>query len=284
MVKWNWIRMTSRFRRNLRKYWLYVFDRKSFAPRSVSGAITDHALHVAKKIHGEDRKPAIVIHGIMKRSGTGYVGRLLGLHPDVHQFPGEVWEFPFLTQTGKLLDLQKDFFFEYDFNRGRIGDEDFLPLFGASLIAYLGSMVPLDRRILLKMPGVQYPLDFYRAFPYENLMLLLRDRRDVLASTIKTWPQIQFWDACQRWDLSARMVLSFDEMSRETPGYCLVKYEEAVSEPENFVEKACMRFGLDIEQYPFDCVEALPVMGSSTTRKQGIETFNKTRDFKLIDR
>lgn len=255
--------------KGLKRYVNYIFDTKSFAPNFDIGDISDHALQTAKWIRGVGRDPAIIIHGIMKRSGTLYTGELLRLHPDLHAYPSRVWEIPFLPLAGDILRIQRDFFFAYEQNVGKIGENDFLPLFGSSFIAYLYSSVPEGKRMLLKMPDVQYLNYFFSAFPDENLLLLVRDGRDVVTSTIKAWPQIRFSHACRRWDRSARMVLGFHERYSGRPGYWLAKFEDATRDPMAFVKEACKRFDLDESKYPYEEIESIPVHGSSTLKRDG---------------
>lgn len=269
---------------NIRKYYRYVFKNDGFAPRTIRGEISAHAFETARTIRGANRPPSIIIHGIMKRSGTVYTGELLGLHPEIHQHPNLIWETPFLALTGDMKRIQKDFFLLYQQNIGKIGENDFLPIFGSSFIAYLYGMVPEDKRMLLKVPGVEYLDYFYDVFPNENLLLLTRDGRDLVASTIKTWPQLRFADVCRRWANSANIILRFRDTHKDQPGYWLARYEDSVKNPETFVREACARFNLDVNQYPFDKMNNLPVIGSSTTRKQGDTWMKKTTGFNPIGR
>lgn len=276
--------IVNSFTKNLHKYKKYVFDTKSFALDFNTDGVSDHDLEAAKSIRGYHKPLTIIIHGIMKRSWTVYVGELLSLHPDIYSYPNKIWEIPFLPQTGSIQNLQRDFFLAYEKNIGKVGENDFLPLFGASFIHYLNSLVPDGRRLLVKMPGVHYLNNFFTVFPSENLLLLIRDGRDVVASTINTWPQIGFINACRRWDRSAKMVLECQRKYSGRNGYWLARYEDAVIEPETFVREACRKFGLDIGEYPFEKIGSLPVIGSSTTRKQGIAWIQKPKDFKPIGR
>jgi protein-tyrosine sulfotransferase len=269
---------------NLRKYLDYVFNYDGLVIRANKSLVTEHALETAKRIRGADREPVIIIHGVTKRAGTNYAGELLGLHPCIYRYPNRIWEIPFLPLTGDILKIQKDFFLNYEQNTGKIGENDFLPIFGASFIAYLHFMVPEGKRMLLKMPGVQYLDYFYNVFPHENLLLVVRDGRDVVTSTIKTWPQLRFSDVCRRWDRSARMIFQLHKNLSKRDGYLLTRYEDAVREPEAFVEQCCSRFGLDASIYPFEKIESLPVIGSSTTRKEGITWMKRPKNFNPIGR
>ena len=105
-----------------------------------------------------------MIHGIMPRSGTVYAGQLLRLHPDLHAYPFQIWELPYLQHSGAVGELQDEFLWSYEQNVGKIGDQDFLPLFGSALVAYLYAGVPADKRLLMKVPNVEYLHQFYRVF------------------------------------------------------------------------------------------------------------------------
>jgi len=237
--------------------------------------ISDHALKIAEEIRGKDRKPAIIIHGIMPRSGTVFTGELLRLHPDIQAYPNEIWEFPFLQLTGLFKVAQERFFNTYSQNIGKIGMDDFLPIIGSSVIAYLYGHLPSEKRMLIKVPDMRYLNYFNTVFPYENLLLLLRDGRDVVSSTMRTWPEKNFIDVCERWDLSAKMALKYQNIhSDHTNGYWLARYEDAVKDPRAFVTEACRHFALDVNRYPFDQMEDIRVIGSSSQKKDGKVTWD----------
>jgi protein-tyrosine sulfotransferase len=223
----------------------------------------------------------------MPRSGTVYAGELLKLHPDVWAYPRQLWEFPFLQVSGDLPGLQREFFRVYEQNVGKIGERDFLPLFGAALVGYLHAAVPVQQRILLKVPSVQHLSQFFDVFPHEHLLVLIRDGRDLVESTLRTWPWLQFWQVCVRWNRAARMVLAMHEhlANAKPTGYWLARYEDAVNAPQVFVREACRRFGLDEERYPFDQIDGIPVQGSSILAQDGKVTWEpveRTEDFRPL--
>ena len=265
-----------------------TFGINGYAPLFNVAKPSDHALEVAALIRGVNRKPAIIIHGVMPRSGTVYIGELLRLHPDLYAYPNDIWETPFLELTGDMLHAQKHFFRAYKQNISKVGENDFLPLFGSSFIAYLHSFVPEGKRMLLKIPDVQYLNYFLSVFPHENLLLLMRDGRDVVNSTIKTWPQKNFPDVCKLWDYSARMILSFcDHYSDKREGKWVAKYEEGVRDPVAFVKDACKHFGLDQNKYPFKKIKEIPVRGSSSLKQNGRPTWDskeKPKNFNPVGR
>jgi protein-tyrosine sulfotransferase len=272
---------------DLKRYLEYGFEAHSFAPAFVGGSVTDEALEAARKIRGTGRRPAIVIHGVMPRCGTVYVGELLRLHPDLCAYPRQLWELPFLPLAGDLQALQRTFFRVYEQNRGKIGQDDFLPLFGAALVGYLHTAVPAQQRILLKVPSVQYLSQFFDVFAHEHLLVLVRDGRDLVESTLRTWPRLQFWQVCMRWNRAARMVLAVHEhlANAKPTGYWLARYEDALDAPEAFVHEACRRFGLGEERYPFDQISGIPVQGSSFLAKGGKVSWvpvQRTQDFRPL--
>jgi hypothetical protein len=253
------------FRYDLEKYFDYFFETKGFTTDVESRPISPTALNAAKRARGADYGPAIMIQGIMPRSGTVYAGELLRRHPDLCAFPHQLWEVPALQLAGDVRRLQRDFFLGYKTNYGRMGEDDFLPIFGASILAYLHESVPPEQRLLIKMPGVQYLSQFFSMFPHENLLILIRDGRDLVHSTLRTWPRLNFVQVCLRWNRSARAVL--DSVKRFSDAHCgqywLARYEDALDDPITFVNEACSRFGLDVDRYPFEKIDGIKVIGSS---------------------
>ena len=250
--------------------------------------ISDYAFERAKKIRNPKREPAIIIHGVMQRTGTVYVGELLRLHPDIYAYPNEVWEVPFLKFLDNLVNFQANFFKVYPYNKDKIGEQDFLPLFGASFIDYLYSLVPDGKRMLLKVPSVDYLNYFFAVFPYENLLVLMRDGRDVVTSHLKTWTYKQFSDVCQEWDCSTKMALKFDSFHKnKTQGYLTAKYEDILKDPSSFAEQACQCFGLDSKKFPYEKINSIPVHGSSSL-KNGDQTtwkpITKPKNFQTVGR
>ena len=249
---------------------------------------SSHALECAQRVRGSNRKPVIFIHGMLRRSGTNFVGELLRLHPDFCAYPNNIYEMPFLRTTGKLVEVQNEFFNGYKRNRERIGNGDFLPVFGAALLAYLHDYAPEHKRLLLKVPGVEYLQHFFSVFPHERLIVLLRDGRDLIQSTIKTWPQRDFSDVCREWDESARIIMAFEESFRTQKNrFMIVKFEDAVANSNHFISSVCSHFGIEQQHYPFKKLKDIPVKGSSALKQDGKMTWKpleKPSDFNPIGR
>ena len=253
------------------------FDPESYLARYRGEGVSESSVDVAAKIRGQKNGPAIFVHGVMPRSGTVYTGEILRLHPELHAYPNEIWEIPFLELTGDILNAQKHFFKAYPQNKGKVGDLDFLALFGASIMAYLHNFTPEGKRALLKIPDAQYISYFDAVFPHENILLLLRDGRDVVNSTIRTWPTMDFSDICKRWALSAKAMLDFWKKKSGSTGVMLVKYEEVIRAPDAFVRKFCKHFGLDEGIFPFEKIKAISVRGSSEIKDSGKVTWEASK-------
>lgn len=261
---------------------------KGYDPSPGKSELSIHALQTAKLIRGVECKPNIILHGVMPRSGTNYIAALLKLHPDIYAYPNNIKEVPFLKSAGDIVNIQKHFFQTYPQNKEKIGENDFLPLFGASFIAYLHSFVPKGQRILVKVPDVQYLDFFFSVFPYENLLVLLRDGRDVVNSSIETWPQKRFSDLCGLWGKSAQMILDVNKyFDNRTNGYWMTRYEDVFVDPVSFVKNALRRYGLEENKYPFEKIKEIGVIGSSNLKPQGEVTWvpiDKPKSFNPIGR
>jgi len=231
--------------------------------------IRPQALDTARGLRGTDRDGAIVLLGVMPRSGTVYTGELIRLHPQVHAYPYDLWEIPFLELTGDLIAAQEKFFKLYRFNRDKMGQCDMLPLFGAAFLAYLHSGIPTGKTLLIKNPDMAYLRYFPAVFPYERLVLLLRDGRDLVHSTVKTWPEKSFAQTCRLWQRSTRLALEYAQRCGPGDRCLLAKYEDVVADPRGFVRTLCTTFGLNENSFPFEAIDTLPMRGSSSLKKDG---------------
>lgn len=231
--------------------------------------ISPQAMETARGLRGEGREGAIILLGVMPRSGTVYTGELIRLHPAVHAYPYDLWEIPFLELTGDFIEAQEKFFKLYRFNREKLGEHDMLPLFGTSFTAFLYNGVPRGKTLLIKNPDMSYLKYFAAVFPFERLIMLLRDGRDLVHSTVKTWPGRSFAQTCRLWQKSARLALDYSRQCSATDRCLLVRYEDVVADPRGFVRDICGAFGLDRDSYPFDGIEALPMRGSSSIQGDG---------------
>ncbi len=257
---------------DVKKYFHYFFERKGFTAQTKTGVVSEAAMRAALLARGPERGPAVIMHGIMPRSGTVYVGELLRRHPDLHGYAHQMWEFPALQLAPQLQQLQEEFFNGYRGNRDRLAESDFLTIFGGAMMALVHSDTPQDKRALVKMPSVQFLSHFFTMFPYEHSLVLVRDGRDVVHSTLRTWRYLNFVQVCLRWNRSAQSVLANQQqMTAEgRRGYLLARFEDALADPEAFIRRLCAHFDLDPDNYPYEEVTGIPVIGSSKLAKDKV--------------
>ena len=240
-------------------------------PRPGEVQLSAHSLSTAHIMRGT-HPPAIMIYGVAQRSGTVFTGELLRLHPDVCAYPRDLFEVPFLNLAERIRRLQKDFLSAYPPNQKEMGEDDFLPLFGASFIGFVNGAVPQGQRALLKIPDARYLAYFPYVFPFEIPLILLRDGRDLVESTVQTWPEVPFSSACRRWNLNARIMLE-QQRARANEGWVIFHYEDAIAHPREFVEQLCRHCQLEVARYPFERLSEIRVRGSSSLRRDGSVTW-----------
>lgn len=217
--------------------------------------VKEHIQKLRSDKRDRQRMPAIALHGMMPRSGTNYLGYLISLHPEISAHPNQLYEVPFLRSLKGLLDFQTSFNDAFPPSNERIGENGLLAIFADSFLEYLHSFVPAVKRLFFKTPSVRYLNYFFTLFPDENLIILIRDGRDVVQSAVKSWPQINFDRLCDEWNLSAQMCINFGNSNlNRVNSYLVVKYEDLFADPKKTVIDICQKFGLDVEKYPFDSI------------------------------
>ena len=234
--------------------------------------ITKHAREVAEKIrlgNERDYRNPIFLHSIMPRAGSVFVGNIISLHPDISAYPNEIWESPFLESMDHINGFSDHFFSSYANNRDSIGRDDFFVIFAASYQRYLYDATPKDKVLFVKEPRTRFLPYFYEAFPDANLTLLVRDGRDLVNSTVESWPHFGFEEVCHRWAKCARICLDFMKKYENSDRFILVKFEEVSEKPESFVESMCKKFKVDFDKYPIDKLETIPIQGSSALQVAG---------------
>lgn len=268
----NWINILKRATKQTLNQ--FISDNDALNSESIIPAPSGDAIEAAKNIRGFERGPAVMIHGVSPRCGSVYTGELLSLHSDLFPYPKEMWEIPFLELSGDILNINRKFLKSYN-NYGKIGESDFIPLFSSSILSFFHQFAPAEKRLMIKRPKVDYLPHFFKMFPHENLLLLIRDGRDVVSSTVRSWPQANFTNSCKRWNLGAKMIIDFQKNNRNE-GVFFTKYEEILLNPIEFVENACRCFNLKLDKYPFDKIKNIPIKGSSSIKKNGRVTWEAT--------
>lgn len=223
---------------------------------------------IAAAVRGPSPRPAIFIHGVLPRSGTNFLSDALALHADVHLNPGRLWEYPLLYVTQGSVALQEEFVSMYGPNREVMERYEILGYLASAWLATLQAQSG-DCRMLLKSPHVQGINLFRHVFPDDVLLLCLRDGRDVIQSSLKTFgrwmPQSKgFVQLAWEWRYGTEAILTFEPGGVNAyPRAMVVRYEQLVENPEGTMDAVLRHAGLDPARYDLAALHRLPIRGSS---------------------
>lgn len=223
---------------------------------------------IAAAVRGATRPPAIFIHGVLPRSGTNFLADALALHPDVHLNPGHLWEFPLLYVAPGSLALEHELVAMFRLNREVIERYELLGYLASGWIADLQRRTG-GRRMVLKSPHVQGIGLFRHVFPDDILLLCLRDGRDVIQSSLKTFGRWRprskgFTQLAWEWRHATEAILTFEAAGANAyPRAMVVRYEDLVERPEETMCTILRHAGLDPGRYDHAALARLPVRGSS---------------------
>jgi protein-tyrosine sulfotransferase len=212
----------------------------------------------------------IFIHGILPRSGTNFVWDLLLLHPDCARAREPVSEDLFLDCSDHLVAFVDEVRGFWNPTWGTFGadlPDRFCEGIGEGLVSFLWTQ--RDRRLVSKSPSVRHLDRFFAFFPWARLLILVRDGRSVVQSSMDTFG----WDfdrACRAWAEAADTICRFQQAeSNRADRWRLVRYEDLVDDTEAQLQSILECLGLDVTRYDFEGARNLPVRGSSWFGRQG---------------
>lgn len=250
----------------------------------------------------EHNEPDIIfILGIMPRSGTHFLWHLLGLHPDCDKSA--------IPEDG--LVSKSDFLARYvNLNYHVWQSEGDLPAIpakellmeslGEGLKIFLqrariaadqlstGQAAKQAKYLVTKFPQVTSIDKFFRLFPREKLLILVRDGRDLVES-INVSFRYSREEAIRDWARAARRIVAFEKRWADAKDqYCIVKYEELYTNTEQEMRKIMNFLELDAVNYDFKEALNLPVVGSSVFKRGEGDVHwtpvSKTHDFNPLSR
>jgi len=211
----------------------------------------------------------IFIHGILPRSGTNFLWDLLLLHPDCARAREPIREDLFLEHSDNLAAFVAGVRGAWDPIWGTFGvdlPDRLYACLGEGLVSFL--WVDRDRRLVTKSPTVGHLDRFFAFFPWARLVILVRDGRSVVQSSMDTFG----WDfdrACRAWAEASDTIRGFQQSaSSRAERWRLVRYEDLVDDTEGQLRSVLEFLGLDAERYDFDAARNLPVRGSSWFGRQ----------------
>jgi hypothetical protein len=269
-----------------------------------------------------ERPDLIFISGIMRRSGTNYIARLLLGHRDVCRPEGH-WELPLFEAAGVFSEFHETFLhrgprgrlikFWASFrqvrhpNRLNYSIEDFARCFGEGLMSLLVERVPVESRasryLLHKNPGTEGIEHFRRFFPDAKLIFIVRDGRDNVNSLMvaagfkeRRWNVMRWITFCRfarEWARSAQRVLNYS--ARPESNCIVVRYEELYSDSEKVLKQMSEYLDLPIYAEWLNQGSEITVTGSGFYRASGAmvvesagetnwRAVSKTNEFKPVGR
>lgn len=221
----------------------------------------------------------VFIHGILQRSGTNFLNKILLLHPNCVQPRLKIREDWFLHFSEPLYQYVKQLLTVW--SNPKWGGEsfsgtEFLSTIGNALTAYISKDIPdlSDKMLVSKTPSVQHLSRCFQLFPLSKLIIITRDPRDVAASALKTWNR-RIEESLHAWELATKTISYFEKQAPQDQ-YLLIRYEDMVFDKEIWVKKCLRFFGLSEVDFPWDALSNLPVFGSSENKTWRVKPMSQS--------
>jgi protein-tyrosine sulfotransferase len=249
-----------------------------------------HLQSMAHKIRpAAQSNPAIFIHGVLPRSGTNLLSDILALHPSTQQNPGALWEFPLLMNHRAACAMEAEFHFAHPHNAEVMVPYSLLTAAAQGWLASLQAQAP-TQRMLFKSPHMQGIGLFDAVFPKDKLFLLLRDGRDVAASSLASFGKHKIFSKrlpglAQEWAQATEAALLAAE--HIGPRAMLLRFEDLANADRSLIEMILHHAMLDPALYDWKAWEHLPVRGTSQTAIQNSPHWQpepRAQDFNPIGR
>lgn len=232
-----------------------------------------------------------------QRSGTNFLNNMLNMHPDI-VFP---WGPDLPGEQG--LFTYTDYLKEYAYktvsiwNKWVEGGEEALnkhakgmvQSMGEGIINYFGQYAAPGQTLLFKTPDTGHLDNFFHAFPHTKVIILVRDGRDTVESFLKSWGgRFAFKKICIRWSQRVDLIWDFMEKVKRS-GFedmvHLVRYDHLNDNTAEELKKILKFMEIDDSRYPWEELNQLPVVGSSSLKNKEKEVHwkpvKKSRQIKL---
>ena len=213
------------------------------------------------------RSNPIILLSALPRSGSNYLESLLSLHP--HCRKSRVPEDFFLANSETLLNFCRSVADSWDeWWLQRLGGPSHLAMnMGTALLRFADpgpeEADPVgDRRLVLRSPTTDGIATATTLFPDARVLVVVRDGPATVESGRRSfgWP---YEEAMLAWRQSVRRILSF-LASIDGPRCQLIRFEDLTADPAREVARILAFLGLDPALYPFNRVDDIPVLGSSS--------------------
>jgi hypothetical protein len=243
----------------------------------------------------------VFVLGMMPRSGTNYLRNLLCLHPEC--VASAISEDALVENSNMLMKYVAQNYFQWE-TEGKLpeiqADELLVEGIGQGLLAFLKQArcraierellpqpVSCPKYMVTKTPSVRNIRNFFRLFPNERLLILVRDGRSLVESINLSFGYRRE-DSIRNWANAARNIFN-NQKKWEAEGkqFLIVKYEDLYQHTEREMKSIFFFLGLEADKYDFDKALKAPVVGSSVFKREGEvhwRPVEKTPDFDPIAR
>jgi hypothetical protein len=254
----------------------------------------------------------VFIIGVAPRSGTNHLEDLLCVHPDCglgiplreNHLLGALPDLAAIVEELRATWRRHDrwgFLPEHsddlarslgsvlaDFTVSQVDSRRRIEVPPATLPGIEDSFKKSPRYLISKYPHTTGLADFRMFFPDAKLILLMRDGRAVVESSIRSWGGT-FAVAVDSWRRGARNMARFLDDHPDDPAL-FVRYEDLITRPEDELGRVFRYLDLDPEMFDFERALDRPIRGSSTIRPNGSgekvswQPVEKTDDFDPLGR
>lgn len=241
-------------------------------------------LHSLSTLSDTDDAP-IFIMGIMPRSGTNFLHRLLCQHPVCGAINSTPVREDYVLHHGYWLST---FTKRLKWQWGHWGaDSDFVaPLssnIGVGISNFLSNLTEA-KRFVTKTPSVANIDSFFEFFPHAKLLIIVRDGRSVVASGMSGFGW-NFETASREWAKASRSILKFEKNNQQFKDrFKIVRYESLNVNTVDVLNDVFDFLALDAGQYDFEAALDTPIYGSSYMKEEGdkVTWTPKEKDTELV--
>ncbi|MFB9840818.1 sulfotransferase family protein [Mucilaginibacter ginsenosidivorans] len=248
----------------------------------------------------------VFIQGIMPRSGTHYLMHLLCLHQKCRR--SVLVEDGLLARSSLLMKYiersNRQWVVDADLPEDMEAEQLLAEGLGEGLRIFLKRLtqqaldqkkIPVTetcdmdyRYMVTKTPNVSNLKNFFRLFPDEKLIILIRDGRSLVESINLSF-KYNREAATRDWANAARDIFEIQKQwTVEGKQFLVIKYEELYANTENEMRKILSFLDLDTARYDFEKALNSPVIGSSVFKRGAgpvhWEPVDKTAEFNPLQR
>ncbi|MTI20829.1 sulfotransferase [Fulvivirga sp. RKSG066] len=218
-----------------------------------------------------------------QRSGTNYLSHMLDLHPELEFPSGD--DLPDEQCLYTYSENIKNYAYQTvsTWNKWiKSGDKKLIEhsigltqSMGYGLLDYFSQFIKPGSSLLFKTPDAGRLQNIFHMFPSCKVVILIRDGRDTLESFSKSWGgDGAFKKMCERWSHRVDNIMEFIRMAEASDmsdRVLIVRYDEVNDNTREELVKIFNFIEADNDKFPWDKLEDVPVLGSSSHKTKSDE-------------